>query len=460
MVSRLGGSQPATPTFTIGVDPCQRCIRKHTVPITAISRGEGFCTPCFERFLATKIKKKLGDDNYKPLYLKDKTPVETTAHVLIPVLSCTLMEGLQRSRAGLMIIEFMAEVIRGHRKTHRGRQGMYLHVLEIGTTEEDRASDLDSLLKERYTESEISSYDFKSLDSFFNPEEDGKLWTKLQIDTLRPETPEPPRTLDELMSILPSKTSRADLQSIILSHVISAHAHQLGCQTIFQPSTLTFLAEQSMAAVCKGRGIELGTSLTPSIVGPSGLIEILPLADLYSTEIKSYLALRGLDLPAPLLDRANKISNSSATKALSMDQLLCNYFEDIDAAFPSVTTTVVRTIEKLATPFEVPGNAAYVSPSADAESASSDRCRICNARRQKDALSWLHKISVMELDVTTEKTNQVISQGPQDLCYGCVVAFRNSGASHIMWPTAAGIPPTSAAEPRHKKEDILKEYEL
>lgn len=455
MVSRLG-SQPgtsATPALTVCVDPCKRCLRKDPVPAcTVISRGEAFCTPCFDRFVVTKARKQLGDESYKPLYLKDKTPVETTAHVLVPVLACTARDGLQRARAGLMVVEMMAEIIRGHRKAHRGRQGMYLHVLEVGLEENDRDSGVQDLLKARYTENEITDYTFTSLESFFSTlgkdEEtaDGSLWSTLQIDTLRNDSPKPPRSLAELMSVLPSKTSRADVQTIILSRLISASARQKGCQTVFQPHTLTYLAERAMAAVCKGRGIELGTSLTPAATGRDGLIEIQPLADLYNTEVKSYLDLRGLDLPAQLQYLAAQGSSAStATKALSMDQLLSNYFEDIDAAFPSVTTTVVRTVEKLASPFEVPGH--------PASTAGEDLCKVCSARRQTDTLSWLHKISVMELDVTPAKTAQVLAQGPQDLCYSCIVAFRNSNASHIMWPAVDN-------EPRNKKEDVLEEYEL
>lgn len=444
MVSRLGATDPAAATVKAGVDPCKRCLRKSVVQSVTVSRGEAFCGPCFDKFLATKVRKQLGDESYKPLYLKDKTPVETTAHVLVPVLTCTAKDGLNRVGAGLATLDMMCEVIRGHRKAHRGRQGMYLHVLEVAEEKEEN-SGVEEWLRQRYTEDEITEYKSVTLESFYESANlDSELWASVQIDqnmtTDEGTKLEQPKTLSELLAILPSKTSRADVLSIIIDQLVRASAKASGCQTVFQPHTLTFLAERAMASVCKGRGIELGTPIDPQSQPSTDLIEITPLADLYDTEIQSYLALHNLDLP-PYFASLPQVSASTAAKAMSMDQLLHKYFADIDAAFPSVTTTVVRTVEKLARPFDLPG----------ADNTDSSVCRVCGARRQEDALSWLHKISVMQLDSDSSsgstKQKEALENGPKDLCYACVVMFRNSASDRILWP-------------RNKKEDVLSEYEL
>ena len=72
-----------------------------------------------------------------------------------------------------------------------------------------------------------------------------------------------PTSLHELLNLLPSKTSRADIITIITQQLITDYAIATKSQSIFEPHTLTFMAEQSMALVCKGRGIELGTSILP-----------------------------------------------------------------------------------------------------------------------------------------------------------------------------------------------------
>lgn len=471
MVSRLGsGGLTSSTAVKAGVDPCKRCLRKSTVQSVVVSRGEAFCGPCFNRFLTTKFRKQLGDDSYKPLYLKDKTPVETTAHVLVPVLvsAADTNGGICRIEAAVALIDILAELIRSQRAAHRGRQGLYLHVFEITKSDQDEStgSAVQTMLETKYTENEITEYKTSSIDSFFKQQTDNSsFWNTLQIDqythTAADSLP-PPKTLDDLLAILPSKTSRADILTIMIDHLIRKTAHDFGCQSVFQPHTLTYLAERAMASVCKGRGIELGTSLNPIDTGKLAnsndtngpLVEISPLADLYDTEIKSYMQLHDLQLPSVIADMTSSTSNT-ATKAMSMDQLLHNYFSDIDAAFPSVTTTIVRTIDKLATPFEVPDHPAYSSPT-DAK----ELCKICGARRQEDALSWLHKISVMKLSNTDlPKNNNAPSstladqeqveeyEGPSGLCYGCVVAFRNSAQPNIMWP-------------RNTTEQVLSEFEL
>lgn len=458
MVSRLGTTDAAATATAVkaGVDPCKRCLRKSVVQSVTVSRGEAFCGPCFDKFLATKVRKQLGDESYKPLYLKDKTPVETTAHVLVPVLTCMARDGLNRVSAGMATLDMMCEVIRGHRKAHRGRQGMYLHVLEVAE-EKEANSGVEEWLRQRYTENEISEYKSVTLESFYESASlDSELWESVQIDQSLIANEDKklgqPKSLSELLAILPSKTSRADVLSIIVEQLIRTHAKLSGCQTVFQPHTLTFLAERAMAAVCKGRGIELGTSLEPQSQSPADLLEITPLADLYDTEIQSYLTLHNLALP-PYFASLPQVSASTAAKAMSMDQLLHKYFADIDAAFPSVTTTVVRTVDKLARPFDLPGT------KDSGTYAGASVCRVCGTRRQQDALSWLYKISVMQLDTNTDINHdreastgsstpqKALENGPKDLCYACVVMFRNSATESILWP-------------RNRAEDVVSEYGL
>ncbi|KAF5094367.1 hypothetical protein D0Z00_003572 [Geotrichum galactomycetum] len=519
MVSKVG-TTPTTPAGpTVGVDPCKRCHRKVPVPVSAaVSRGEAFCGPCFDRFLSTKFRKQLGDESYKPLYLRDKTPVATTARVVVPIRSHWTAGS--KVEAGTALVDMLVELIRVHRRGHRGRQGLYINVLEIVDdsapvpvpADGEAAWSLGGWLQQQYTDDEIESFKQIKLSDFFRSASH-ELWDTIQIDKFDSASSlsvsaagsdgsARPTSLNELLSVLPSKTSRADIITIITQQLITDYAIATKSQSIFEPHTLTFMAEQSMALVCKGRGIELGTSILPfmspanaasaataaaagggaapetvdvilackaNAVKPvytaTDLVTLQPLCDLYDTEIKTYLALHDLKLPAHAL--LPTIAPGTNTKALSMDQLLHNYFSTIDAAFPSVTTTVVRTIDKLASKFdfsdfERAGSdaAAAGSTSIDAASAvaaAGDKklpCRICGTRREDDALSWIHKISVMSLCEIDQPTPvlPVKLDGPQDLCYGCITLFKNSAVSEVAWP--------SAASRGHSVEALLSEYEL
>jgi cytoplasmic tRNA 2-thiolation protein 2 len=509
MVSKVGAT-PTTPAGPIvGVDPCKRCHRKSPVPVSAaVSRGEAFCAPCFDRFLSTKFRKQLGDESYKPLYLRDKTPVAATARVVVPIRSHWTAGS--KVEAGMALVDMLVELLRVHRRGHRGRQGFYINVLEIVDdsapvpvpADGETKWSLGDWLKENYTDDEIESFKQIKLSDFFHSASD-ELWDTIQIDKINPESSSSvspacsdnsarPRSLNELLNVLPSKTSRADIITIITQQLITDYAIATKSQSIFEPHTLTFMAEQSMALVCKGRGIELGTSILPFIssadasaaaggaapetvdvilackanaVKPvytaADLVTLRPLCDLYDTEIKTYLALHDLQVPAHAL--LPTIAPGTNTKALSMDQLLHNYFSTIDAAFPSVTTTVVRTIDKLASKFDFSdfehagGAPVEASTGIDAAPAAvGDKkvpCRICGTRREDDALSWIHKISVMTLsEIDQPVTTPAKLDGPQDLCYGCITLFKNSAVSEIAWPTELSR--------GHLVEALLNEYEL
>lgn len=510
MVSKVGATSTAPTGPTAGVDPCIRCHRKSPVPVSeAVSRGEAFCRPCFDRFLSTKFRKQLGDDSYKPLYLRDKTPVATTARVVVPIRSHWVAGS--KIEAGVALIDMLAELLRIHRKGHRGRQGFYINVLEIVDdsvplpvpSEGEAKWSLSNWLKNHYTNNEIESFKQIKLSDYFQSASDG-LWEMIQIDktnlasstTLEclPDNTRP-ASLNELLNILPSKTSRADIITIITQQLIIDYAITIKSQSIFEPHTLTFMAEQSMALVCKGRGIELGTSILPSnysaeskitvgsgaapetvdvilackansvknIYTASDIVTVRPLCDLYDTEIKTYLALHGLSVPAHAL--LPTVAPGTNTKALSMDQLLHNYFSDIDAAFPSVTTTVVRTIDKLASKFDFSDFEENFTTVKKNESIETEitrdifngkkkvPCRICGTRREDDALSWIHKISVMELaEIDQPPVNSADLDGPKDLCYGCITLFKNSSISSISWPTKVSRD--------HAVEKLLCEYEL
>jgi len=506
MVSKVGAT-PTTPSGpTVGIDLCKRCHRKSPVPVSvAVSRGEAFCAPCFDRFLSTKFRKQLGDESYKPLYLRDKTPVATTARVVVPIRSHWTAGS--KVEAGVALVD-MLDLLRVHRRGHRGRQGLFINVLEIvddstpvpAPADGETEWSLGGWLKEHYTDGEIESFKQIKLSDFFQSASDD-LWDTIQIDKINSASsssaPAPvassdasarPTSLHELLNLLPSKTSRADIITIITQQLITDYAIATKSQSIFEPHTLTFMAEQSMALVCKGRGIELGTSILPFMSPASAsaaatggaapetvdiilackantvkpvytaadLVNIRPLCDLYDTEIKTYLALHGLQLPPHAL--LPTIVPGTNTKALSMDQLLHNYFSTIDAAFPSVTTTVVRTIDKLASKFDLSDFERTNGAATAVAAAAGDKkvpCRICGTRREDDALSWIHKISVMtlsEIDQPSPVANPENLDGPKDLCYGCITLFKNSAVSEIAWPTELSR--------GHSVEALLGEYEL
>lgn len=459
MVSRVGVPTNTGKVPIAGQDPCKRCPKSLPEPRTSVTvtRTEPFCLPCFDRFISTKVRKQLGEDVYKPLYRRDKTVIETTAKILVPVYGA-------RVEAAGMVVRVLTELLEGHRKGHR-RVGFYLHVLRIVDDEQELKEDdwVQSWLLDKYG-SDIEKYERISINSYFDSPSPKELQT-IQVELnshvnsipgLQPDLIETPSSFNEILNILPTNTSRSDITTIIINQLISKYAAANGCQSIFEPFTLTYLAERAIGLVCKGRGVELGTSLTPvdlvtksTKTGPlteEDIVRIRPIADLYDNEIKSYLALHDLSVPEPHITRLEEqygsLGKNVNTKSMSMDLLLHRYFKDIDAAFPSVTATVVRTIDKLGSKFDLPEY-------SEIPAESIRRCEICGTRCEDDALSWIHQISVMSLGQEEKNIDEDNLDGPKNLCYGCITTFKSSRKAEVVWPKR-----------NNSTEEVLKEFEL
>jgi len=125
---------------------------------------------------------------------------------------------------------------------------------------------------------------------------------------------------------------------------------------------------------------------------------------------------------------------------MTIDDILKDYFADISKSFPSVISTVVRTVAKI----------------ADNTSESSSLCCICENpcdNKHQYPEDWLRNITVNEsaLDMSSNSDLQASvmrrSYEHQDICYGCFIATKESKFPWFL-------------QPRPSKQDILKEYEI
>lgn len=260
-----------------------------------------------------------------------------------------------------------------------------------------------------------------------------------------------PTSIKELLSQTRTKTAREDLLSVLKRHLIIAEAKR---QNYTLPTTIawghnaTRLAELTLSLTIKGRGNSIHSQVLEHKNGTettSGLPEIHPLNDVLSYEIPYYNNFRKTS--HLVVDPETK--PSQVTKNLSVDQLMHQYFENIQTNFPSIASTVVRTAAKLD------------DPNRDKEGLK--ECLICTAPVDPNqSLAWLTSITVNDSAPPETEEEEELSQKSREekesetttdsgkptpnLCYGCIITIRDT--TELQFPKRA------------TKQEILDEYTL
>ena len=153
--------------------------------------------------------------------------------------------------------------------------------------------------------------------------------------------------LQELLSSLPSPSSRADMTIVIRNRLAIATAKENGCEGILWGDSTTRLAERTLAETAKGRGYSLPwqTSDGPS---PHGLSFNFPMRDLLRKEIITYSTMTSPPLTTLIQEPSRELFVSS--KDTTIDDLMSQYFESVETNYPSIVANVVRTTGRLTAP--------------------------------------------------------------------------------------------------------------
>lgn len=482
-------------------DPCCRCRVAPAAPpprpAVLVSRDEPFCAPCFRRFLSTKVRKQT--EAYKVAYTRDKRLVPSREHVLVPVFYLPEQSGAaggdsdeavvrdawcwQNARemaAAAVLVDLVAEIVREQRAKHRGAQGLYLHIVEVSVGPPIDSSPVRQLFHDRYAHSEIAS--FRAV--------------HLARDT----------RAAAVLRQLPTRAARADALGLAARHLVAQTAREIQLSrpradddddensewnmSEFVPEAVEAVAQRILANVAKGRMNLVYRDLLPATHAATHasplLRQIWPLKDIRGAEVDQYLSTAWPSFAAafpPDVETATASATPAvARKNMSIDALIRAYFADIDRAFPSVATTVVRTVEKLADPSTLAPPLAhmYHNRAADAEDTTTyGECALCGCARDGRTLDWIAKITVNE-PAPAEDAAAASAPAPaetpaatpavlESLCYGCIVMLKDSpivadGELLPQWSvdTAAtdSSTPPHALPPRTTLSGVLAAYEL
>ncbi|KAI1078470.1 hypothetical protein F5B20DRAFT_548238 [Whalleya microplaca] len=262
----------------------------------------------------------------------------------------------------------------------------------------------------------------------------------------------PAQRLADMLSRLPSATSRADVTRLLVRHVLLLAAAARACDVLMLGYNTTALAELTLAETAKGRGFALpwlvndgalpvpgdlftlgldlggaggssdGGAQTTAATGvgesplsslgngnpsPSSIPVYSPLRELFRKELLTYIANTEpplTDLVTSLAENATDGSTVVSHKDLSIDDVMARYFADVEVHYPSVVANVVRTTGKLTRPEGGGGG----------DGDGDDWCGICGiALDELGDERWRGEIGEEIGEVEED------ARSKRKLCYGC-----------------------------------------
>lgn len=308
----------------------------------------------------------------------------------------------------ISLLQILDEQFRSHLK-RSGHANYTLHVLFINHSplndQIDRRRSID-LLKERFP---LHTYTILSLEDVFDYYKLDIEKELLGLQTVNRLTDDKRARLQQLMSNLPSATSRADITTILRQTLTTEFAKQHGCQIILYGDSTTRLAERTLSETAKGRG-GLLPWLTADVLLTSGLRIAYPMRDLLKKEISIFASMISPPLTPLIGDNGTSTGQASvSSKSTTIDQLMCQYFESVEQNYPSIVANVVRTSSKL---------------KASSTDSNTPSCNICKLPVMKQSHYWggdqnnaLH--SSIDVDTVLEHVGAI--------CYGCARSVKTAG---------------------------------
>ncbi|KAI5797000.1 hypothetical protein FPQ18DRAFT_137516 [Pyronema domesticum] len=217
----------------------------------------------------------------------------------------------------------------------------------------------------------------------------------------------PRECMQELLTALPSPTSREDMAGILRTRLIVAIAQREGCSGILWGDTTTRLADKVMAEAAKGRGFSLPWQISDT-KSPYGLKFLHPLRDVFKKELVTFVTEITEPPLVPLCIAYSLTPKHSAAAATSgrnitVGELLTQYFDNMELQYPSTVMNVVRMGDRLK-----PSN-----PEADP-------CTTCGLPADENS------------EGLTLGSREDTGEARGKLCYGCMRATH--GAAPHSWP--------------------------
>lgn len=338
---------------------------------------------CFIKYVKTKTLKRLEVNKVRGAY---DDP------------SRTLLLPLSFGASSVAMLHILDEQISTQleRSGHASYSIHIVHIddLFIGGSSEHRK--VANSLRERFPSHKFS---ILSLEDAFNylPSQEGMFCDEIPL-ALGQNIAENRARLNQLLSSLPSATSRVDISNILGSRLLVGFAKENNCNAIVYGDSTTRLAEKTLSETAKGRGNSLPW-LTADGSSRHDIKVIYPMRDLLRKEIMEY-ALMVSEPLTPLISLPKSPAPAPvSSKTTTIDDLMSQYFASVEQNYPSIVANVVRTASKL-----------IFSPIASA----SPSCSVCDFPVVRESHPWGG-----DQRRSTSNETETTPQGTLVTCYGC-----------------------------------------
>ncbi|KAJ5897934.1 hypothetical protein N7504_008222 [Penicillium tannophilum] len=358
---------------------CMECNEANAILNT---RNRSFCGPCYQRFLAYKVWRRM--DHYRPRPQKNVKPTKPAQ----PQLLLPLSLGVSSS-----VLLHILDTGLKRQLAKSGRTSYAIHILVVEpSTELPTSVSYDThvdAVREAFPTYTVTRIPLHSIFEYV-PD-----MTDIMAEYAGPQfTDDVSQSNEERLaafrSIVSTATSKSDLDTVLFTRLVVGYAKQAGCESILWGDTDTSLAAKTLAGAAKGRGASLTWQVSDGM-SPWGIKFDFPCRDISKPELSQYESVCP-ELSAVVIPDA-PLSDNILTKNLSIDELMLRYVTTQGEKYPGVMANVSRTAHKLET--------TSGSPSA--------LCSLCGG--------MIGNVKGNETGLTV--ASQFAGKGSQ-FCYGCM----------------------------------------
>lgn len=453
---------------------CQRCTQNEA---SVISRKETFCDDCFKKFVTLKERKQLMSDSYyqdifKVMY-QDK--IRNAQEAALQNEQSKILVPLSFGSSSLVMLDIINDSLSEQKRTHRGITGFSVHVITV-FRDENALQPIKKYIKElsevRYSANKDKiTFHVIDINSFCNSSEELRAMVLHSIDFKTHSINSEDQSLlsfadysiKNLLEQCPNRSSKEDLLSFVIKHVIKKFAFQNDFKAILWGNSMTKVADEIISLVVKGRGASIAASLNTTDFDrdyENKFKNLYPMKDILLSEIDAYCHIFNLypfmmdykiqdTLLLSKFPKQELVQTSKLVKNMTMNELARKYFDDIETNYSNVISTVVRTGEKLAEP-------------KLGEEFINKKCRVCQHCIHYDPSFWLSSITETlghplesEDDIynfknweaymkktansssgVSIKLKKFIENNGDEttLCYGCIVTLNGIKDRTLIWP--------------------------
>jgi cytoplasmic tRNA 2-thiolation protein 2 len=337
---------------------------------------------CFMKYVKTKVLKRMEVNKVRGAFSE---PVKT---LLLP---------LSFGGSSVAMLHILDEQISAQLE-RSGHASYGLHIAHIDDSHVNEGTEhlKADLLRERFPTHTFTRLLLEDIFNY-NPSEEGILGQKLPLAPGESQTSNRAR-LDQLLSSLPSASSRVDVLNILRSRLLIAFAKHNCCDAILYGDSTTRLAEKTLSETAKGRGKSVPW-LTADGSSPHDIRIIYPMRDLLRKEIIEYTRMISPPIDSLIYSPISPTQVPVSSKTNTIDDLMSQYFASVEQNYPSIVANVVRTASKLTLP---------------PMTSSSLICNVCDFPTVRESQPWGG-----DQRSPTSDESEIIPQTTPVTCYGC-----------------------------------------